>query len=435
MPDNITLPEVQNGIPHIHSIIESLGLTPTVLADTENIKHAWANLPRQLNMVPQELRDELLARMCVATAVGLFDSAINYIWNSSIRNLRQKVKVFGYSVIKQIMGKEFNDDILKDMKDAELLTLCLKLNLITEEGFFFLDQCRDVRNNFSAAHLSIGQINDTELIAFINRCINYAISGGSNPKGVDISSFIDAVKTGIFNEAQLNTWIQRIKETHDAQREMLFGMLHGMYCDPLMKGDPRTNALNICKAMIESFTSEIVSNFINRHSDYSASGDEQRLLASQNFFEKLGLISALNSLEQHKIISRACNNLISVHYARDNFYNEPAFAERLSEIIKNVSVPDTARDEFVLTIIICYIGNEYGTSTSAIPYYVEMIKNFSPKEIQIMLNNAKIKSSISSKLSSYYRCRVMFKKALLLFDRSTIPSTIKNDYDELLKSL
>ena len=54
----------------------------------------------------------------------------------------------------------FDEQKLNEMKDAELLNLCLNFNLISEEAFFFLDQCRNIRNNFSAAHPSISLIDD-----------------------------------------------------------------------------------------------------------------------------------------------------------------------------------------------------------------------------------------------------------------------------------
>ena len=97
--------------------------------------------------------------MCVAVSTGLFDSAINYIWNATILHLRDRVREFGLPVVGQIQQQDFEEAHLLDLQDSELLDLCLKLNLITEDGFFFLDQCRAMRNNFSAAHPSIGKIN------------------------------------------------------------------------------------------------------------------------------------------------------------------------------------------------------------------------------------------------------------------------------------
>ena len=80
----VSLPNIDTNIlPSIKNITASLGVPREVLAKDEYIQHAWNNLPRELKEIPSELRDELLARMCVATATGLFDGAINYIWNAS----------------------------------------------------------------------------------------------------------------------------------------------------------------------------------------------------------------------------------------------------------------------------------------------------------------------------------------------------------------
>ena len=122
IPKKVLLPEITDAIPHIQAIIGSLNLPSSVIAEENEILWAWKELPAELTKVQPELRNELLARMCVATSVGLFDSAINYIWNATVSSLRKKVIDFGVNVVKQILGKEFDETILKDYKDAELLT-------------------------------------------------------------------------------------------------------------------------------------------------------------------------------------------------------------------------------------------------------------------------------------------------------------------------
>ena len=105
-----------------------------------------------------------------------------------------------------------------DLRDADLLRLCLELNLISEDGYFLLDQCRDVRNNFSAAHPSVGALDEDEFINFLNRVGRHALSNEHNPRGVDIHAFIGAVKAARFNAGQRETWRTRIEGTFDAQR-------------------------------------------------------------------------------------------------------------------------------------------------------------------------------------------------------------------------
>ena len=79
--------------------------------------------------------------MCIAVASGLFDAAINYVWNAAIVELRKKVRRFGIAVVPQVLDdKSFDNDKLDDLKDAQLLELCLKLNLIDDDAFFFLNK-------------------------------------------------------------------------------------------------------------------------------------------------------------------------------------------------------------------------------------------------------------------------------------------------------
>ena len=150
----------------IASLTAALGIPRDVLAPDEEIAYAWHDLPRELRAIPHELRGELIARMCVAVRAGLFDGAISYIWNATILHLRQRMRNFGLPVVSQILQQGFEESDLVDLQDNETLNLCLKLNLITEDGFFFLDQCRGTRNNFSSAHPVMGKINDREFITF-----------------------------------------------------------------------------------------------------------------------------------------------------------------------------------------------------------------------------------------------------------------------------
>ena len=217
----------------IASITAALGVPRDVLAPEEEIEYAWHALPRELRMIPPQLRGELIARMCVAIRTGLFDGAINYIWNVTILHLRQRMRDFGLPVVSQILQRQFEESELIDLQDSDLIDLCLKLNVITEDGFFFLNQCRETRNNFSAAHPAIGKINDREVIAFLNRCVVHALSDESSLVGVDFGEFIAAIKGDRFTEGQCSVWVNRFDATHDPQRQLLFGTLHGIYCDPV----------------------------------------------------------------------------------------------------------------------------------------------------------------------------------------------------------
>ena len=432
---DIKLPAViDSTLPALVALTDALGVPREILASDEEIVAAWHGLPRILKKIPPKRRTEELGRMCVAVTVGLFDGAINYVWNATVLELREKVRAFGLTVVRQVTGNaSFDDDALVVLKDADLLDLCLRLNLITEDGFFFLDQCRDIRNNFSAAHPAVGKIDDSEFIAFVNRCAKYGLGDEKNPVGVDIQGFVTALKGGKFSEEQEAQWVQRLRDTHEAQRELLFGTLHGMYCDPALSEETRLNALSISRYFAGDFTPKIMSDLIDRHQDYLAEGDEQRHRASQQYFEKLGLLALLGDAERHGIISGACKRLFSVHQAFDNFYNEPPFAERLDQIIGQVPVPDTVKQEVVETVVTCAVGNPYGVSHAAYPVYAKMIKSFTPSEIGIMLQIPESRTVVGTRINTYSRCKDAFSQLVSLVDPESVPTKYKRVYKEWSK--
>ena len=407
----------------LSDLTKALKLPRNIIASDDEIAHVWAELPRQLNRIPPEFRNELLARMCVAVASGLFDSAINYVWNASIMALRDKVREFGLNVVPQVTGNPFEEATLRDLKDSELLQLCLSLNLIDEDGYFFLDQCRDVRNNFSAAHPPMASIDDSEFLSFLSRCTKYALANTPNLRGVDTQGFLQAIKGAKFTEEQKTTWIDRLKQTHDAQREILVGTLHGIYCDPASSEEARLNALYICETLSSEFTPKIRSGLLDRHSDYIAQGKTDRQKVSQLFLQKLGLLNILTDSERYLIISQASKKLLSVHNSFDNFYNEPPFAERLFELSSQGAIPETAQAEYVEAVTTCAIGNGYGVSNAAYPFYKRMIANFSPREISIFLNlSNNPRSTVGYRIDNSSNCKQNYQGLVRLIDEKSVPT-------------
>jgi hypothetical protein len=419
--------------PMLTALTAALGVERSILAADHQIAHVWSNLPRLISRIPPEQRSETLVRMCVAVAAGLLDSAINYAWNAAIIELRDKVRRFGLTVVPQVIGRPFDEAALLDLRDADLLQHCLELNLISEHGYFLLDQCRDVRNNFSAAHPSMGALDEDEFLNFLNRVARHALANERNPRGVDVQAFIGAVKSARFSAAQVETWRTRIAATFDAQRDVLFGTLHGIYCDPGSGEEARLNALAICQAFGATMTPRARSGLVDRHQDYRAKGDEARHKASQQFFERVGVLSLLGDAEVHSLITSAAKNLLSVHNGVDNFYNERPFADRLAGLAAQNRIPDSAQYAFVDAVVTCATGNWYGVARAAMPAYRAMIRSFSPAEIKIMLDLAAGQTIVGNLIRGSTDCRGRFKQLVELLDSKSVPTSARTAYDKWMK--
>jgi len=211
-------------------------------------------------------------------------------------------------------------------------------------------------------------------------------------------------------------------------------MVHGIYCDPNTPEQSRLNSLDICNGLPEGLTASMRSELINNHSDYVAKGYEDKHAASLQFFEKLGLLNILNESEQHVVFSRAVERLWNVHNGMNNFYNEPAFAERLLELSLQGAIPETVQEEYVKTIGCCRIGNGYGISNAAVTYYDQMIQNFSPREISALLQSASSKGNrLGRRISMGGSYRTNFKILLGLIDPGSVPNVVSAQYASFLR--
>ncbi|MDR0483723.1 MAG: hypothetical protein LBH40_00385 [Alphaproteobacteria bacterium] len=92
----ISLPTIKdNESLLLNEIISALGINrEDILASDKDINKVYQELCEILNIIPQEYLNPTLAKMCIAIRVGLFDSTLNYIWNTTVINLREKLKNF-----------------------------------------------------------------------------------------------------------------------------------------------------------------------------------------------------------------------------------------------------------------------------------------------------------------------------------------------------
>jgi len=430
----LALPTITNSTDDLLTqITDALGVPRTVLPSKNQIDHAWVNLPRLLTMIPPELRDERMIRLCVAISAGLFDSAINYAWNSTIVELRKKVVRFGLPIVAQLTSKSIDEKKLSELMDHELLKLCLELNLITEDGYFKLDQCRDIRNNFSAAHPAVGALDEDEVVNFISRCAREALSTINVPAGVNFKDLVSAIRAGDFSADQTSFWSQSIRGTHSAQRELIATALHGMYCDDTLGQTGRNNCALLFPAAIE--IDGVPTKVIDHHQEYVGKGDAPKAAASREFFTRFGLLDLLSEAERHAIISTACDRLLAAHQGMNNFYNEPPFAERLQELVSTASIPESVRSKYVHTVVACAVGNPYGVSWAALGSYETMIRNFTPKAMEVMLELPGSHTIVGTRINSYKNCRSRFAELVGLLQETSIPTKLKTSYDSWIAEI
>jgi hypothetical protein len=416
--------------PIIARILQPLGLPRDVLAAPKDIGRVWNNLPDLLNDVHSNYRNALLARTIVALRVGLFPSAINELWNLVILALRGRIRKFGYKEAKPFTNRDIDDSSIGDLKDHELLDICVKLGLLSAEDYFFLMHNKEIRNNYSAAHPSDGMLDGHQITNFINSCVKYVLSKEEESVGIDIHAFIKAIKSKGLDDEELKILAEKIKNSFEIQRAGVLTALFGIFCDPDSDEYVRTNCQDLLKLAWEDFSDLSIGRVLSIYSEYVISDSEKRDLARE-LFRALGKIDLLPKEERFHMMQKAIKALEDAHHNFDNFYTEVPLAENLASMHKHL--PETLYAEYVETVTLCFVGNIYGTSRGALPYYKEMVGNFTAKQIDILVALYKKDSLVRNRVRSTARCRQQFTALANVLPDRNISAKARVEIDNVKK--
>jgi len=432
MSDKISLPALTNIETEdiVTAITKSLGFSRTVLASQEDIETVWSTLKNEISRVRLEYRHEMLARMIVGIRVGLFSSAVNEMWNTTILVLREKIRDFGLNEANQFLTSSLDEKKFKELKDKELLDISIELGLLSEDSYFFLNHCREIRNNYSSAHPSNSMLDGAELNYFIHQCVKQVLSNEIKYIGFRSDEFISTLRGAKLDEDAQKELSERIKKTNELQKTAILKALFGIYVDERNDEFIRQNCLDLSRRNWDNFTEQAKSEIISLFSEYLIQDNTKKQYAKL-YLEKVNAIDLLPKNEQLSIVNKLIKQLESTHFDINNFYNETAYAERLSLISKQI--PIQIIKEFVYVITLCYVGNKYGTSNSAEPYYEQIIKNFTVREIDKFFELVQEDNYLNYRIRNFSRCSHRIKPLLKLLNPESVPSKWKDNYEQIIK--
>ncbi|MED4714406.1 MULTISPECIES: hypothetical protein [Bacillus] len=418
--------------PIISSLTSALGIPRTVLANQEDIEIVWTNLRRTLENVKLEYRHELLARMVVSVRMGLFSAAVNDMWNTAILALRQKVKNFGYSEASSFLEREINEKKLKEeIRDKDLIDICVELGFLDDDSYFFINTCREMRNNYSSAHPSDSMLDGVELNYFMHQCTKHILSNDTQYVGFPVSNFMSVIKQDKISEQTKDTFVEKILKANDLQKSAILKMLFANYVDEKNNENVRLNCLLISQDTWNTYNENAIAEILGLYSSYMMKNSNTKKAYSERFFEKVGALNLLPNDKVASIVLTAINDLEDAHHNMDNFYNEKPFAERLA-VSFDKKIPNPILKRYVYVVALCYVGNPYGTSDSASPFYEKMIKNFSLKEVEQLFILITEDNYLKYRIEGNTRCKKQFKSLVKLLNADAVPIKNKRAYESWL---
>lgn len=408
--------------------------TENVLVSPDERMVVINNVPSIVIKIDSEIRKQsmYISKFIAACGAGLFDAALNFLWNETVMNLREKVIRFDLSYFLQSVVKDekkknsiktFED--LKKIDDWELIKGCKDTGIISEIAFKHLDFIRDMRNHASAAHPNHTELDGLQLSSWLQTCIKEVLAKEPEEPMIETTRLLNNIRMNTFSREDIKPIERCLHKLPDNLLISLFRTTLGMYIDDKLQIEIRNNLKLILPSIWELISEEEKNEAGLKYSWLSVNGD---LIRKNLAYELLEICDGLSYLpEDHLIIEmdQCIDALFSAHIGWDNFYNEPPHARNLSKFIpSNGKIPKQLEMKYVKTIVMAKIGNGYGVSSIAEEYYDYMISMFDERKILRFIQLLK-DSDVQSRLQ-FSRCAERYKKLVKILKIKTTDQNIIN---------
>lgn len=373
---------------------------------TERLK-VFGNVEGVLALLDYEhkRKSTYVSKFIAAAASGLFDAALNYLWDETIYELRKRVVrydleyFFDLAVTNPDKRRRLStEEDLSRLDDNELIRGASEMGLISDLGFKHLDYVRYMRNWASAAHPNQNQITGLQLVAWFETCVKEVIALPETNATTQIKALLANVRTHALDPARANQVSGFFLElAHDQANNLMAGFF-GIYTNESSLPLARDN-VKLLAPMLWPFVGEPMrQNLGVKYGQFTANNDASKAAWAREFLDGVGAASYIPDTIRAAEIGTALEELMAAHRGFNNFHIEPSFARRLESLVGEKGiVPSSIAERYVEALVEVYLTNGSGVAWSAEPTYVRLLAKMDGTQALLAVLSFR-KMPISSKL-------------------------------------
>jgi hypothetical protein len=371
-------------------LLESVGLpSKDIFVPVKERAVVFQNAHALLDKIGDESRSHAayISKFFAAVAGGLFDAALNYIWDETVLHLRMRIEAYDLEYFYEIAASEDKRKDLKTIEDIskltddELLRGSLKIELISEIGFRNIDLVRYMRNNASAAHPNQTGISGLKLVSMAEDCLREVISTPIPPAAIAVQQLLANVRDGSISEADAKQVAAHFPDMGPERTQKLAKGLFGIFYKRDTPEQVRQNIRYLAPLLWPFIDEETRKYFGIRHAFFSANNHSAERTYAREFLTVVDGLGYITDQQRAVEVLSIVDELENAHDGLNNFYNEVLPARRLQSILGNPSkVPPGAEKKYIDTLVNVFLSNGYGIAFSANEIYSELLSGLTPRQ-------------------------------------------------------
>jgi len=330
----------------------------------------------------QRSQSRYISKMFAAAAAGLFDAALNYLWDETIGQLRARVASYDLAYFFDVAvtspdrrkGLSTEED-LRQVDDASLLRATHSMEFISNTGYKQLELINYMRNHASAAHPNQIGLTALQLADWLETCIREVINLPLNSVVVEIRKLLGNVRKVRLTAAEIATTAAFFHRLGEEQVDNLAAGLFGIYTDAGSAAATRDNVRSLWPELWEYLGDEARYGFGTRYGRFLANADQDKAQLARELLDLVEGAAYFPEPVRVAELDRALDDLLSAHHGWNNFHNEPPLVRRLAELVgEKGDIPTPLGSKYVLTLVEVFLTNGSGVAYNADPVYRSLLQ-------------------------------------------------------------
>ncbi len=319
-----------------------------------------------------------------------FEMMAGFVLNKALSQLKRTLASLGMTFVGEMLGRaDLNEDSVPtvSISDFEAVTLARELGLINSTDAKRLTQHLELLAHFDGLSPDSGDTEEMtreEALSFLRTCVNSVLGRGGNIAPMEFVSFRTALESRTFKESD--------EEVHTLQNAPYFFkkttlgiLLAGCKTRSGAQFEHTLGNLVVLVPALWPTLREAEKWSIGQtYAEVVAAGVTPAVVALKKALSSVRGFDFVPETLRSQTFSAAAGNLINVHTAMNNFYNEPTAVSALAKL--GSTIPWPAFPICMSAVLAVVLGNRYGRSHAAQAEAHELLRRLTSNQWDYYLN-------------------------------------------------
>ena len=319
-----------------------------------------------------------------------YEMMAGFVLSKTLSQLKVALATLGMAFIGEMLGRaDIDEDSVPtvSISNYESINLARELGFISSTDAKRLTQHLELLSHFESLNnedAEVEEMSREEAISFLRTSVNAVLGRESNIAPVEFLKFRSELEGRTFKNAD-----QEIQLLQDApyffKKTTLSILLAGLKSKAGAQFEHRLgNIVVIVPILWQSLRDSERWSIGQSYAEVVASGIAPAVIALKKALTSVQGFDFVPETLRSSTFSAAASNIIEVHMALNNFYNEPAAIAALAKL--GTTIPWPAFPICMSSIMAVVLGNRYGRSTIAQAEATSLLSRLSTNQWDYYLN-------------------------------------------------